>query len=436
MIIPAGITPDGSYMGLEDFRIASKTWGGWEFWGFKCGGCSCSGSSHSCNSCNKVLFEYHYQKNRLSRDDIRMAICAAEQKALQVLKIPVGRRWQEEVVRLPVSFKHRQIAHVAQDCRWPAVQLCLNKVRALGVPQYTKLNDDIVPVLYRTTNEGIAFQPLDDPATPYSFFTVFPLPDPTISVEDIQVHIHASYIIDGSPVPSNDTWIRPVEVSIEDGMIIVRGRAWMMGDPRYWEQGNCSPRDCTDIDEFMTGIDLYTLTTNTEGTTVEDAGIVLLSENPPCGCGCCVADVGTDPATMSKVVTRGGVRLYDTGMAYIGRATYDEDTQEWREDCCSCSNAQRALVRFEAGMTEACTGDYLKTISKLAAGCLPEICPNCCNDYTYLKHWAQDLTKRDNGEETNAITYKMISNPYGTTRGIIYGIKELYRHRVQRALVL
>lgn len=435
MIKERDLSPKGSWFGLEDFRICSNHWDGWSFWGFSCGDCQCDTRRRDkCNKCKTLLWEFHHQQGRLARDDLRKAIRMAEDIALRCNQIPVGRRWFEQIVRLPRGT-NGIVKRLTKHCRYPAVDLCMHCVRALGVPVYEEVATN-VPVTYVSVGGGTAFEPADDPRRPYTFVATIdidPLNPPNL--ENLQVHISEAYR--ECPI-DNDTWIRPVKAEIDGGTLAITGRAWLMGNPLYWLDQPCDPPSCLEQGNFMATIDVYELNTNTEGITVADAGTVFLAERPPCGCGCCLPiTLSTDPATITQTVGRGGIRNHRTGRAFPTFGVWDSVNQLWREDCCKCSNAGKVLFRFEAGMEKSCTGDYLAAITKISAGLLPSFCQKCCVDNSFLMHWATDLAAKNEttDEDSFNFTFRQLNHSIATTRGVIYGVEELKQHAVSRAIV-
>lgn len=359
----------------------------------------------------------------------------AEDIALQCNQIPVGRRWFEQVKRLPRDGSGR-VKRITNHCRYPAVDLCMKRLRALGVPVYEEVAVN-VPVAFQSSGGGTAFEPAEDPRRPYTFVASIGIdPENPPNLDTLQVHISDAYR--ECPI-DNDTWIRPAKFEIVDETLSVTGRAWLMGNPLYWLDEPSAPPSCINPAHFMATIDLYELNTNTEGITVADAGTVFLAERPPCGCGCCLPyPLSTDPAVITQTVGRGGIRNHMTGRAFPTFGVWDDTNQVWREDCCKCSNAGKVLFRFEAGMETSCTGDYLSAVSKIAAGLLPKLCKNCCKANSYLTHWSTDLAERDDssGEDKYNFTFRQLNNTIATTRGVIYGVEELKKHAVVRAIVL
>ena len=418
----------GNDLGLEQFRHYAK-YDPWSFWGWDCD-CNCGKSG--CSKCQAKLAGYYWQKNRVSRDDIAEAISMAEDFAWQLTKIPVGRKFFEETVRLPRNYdgKNRYVTQANSVCMHPALQLCNNYVQQLGVPKHELLGT--ADVVYEDRQGNDPWADPNAPTCPVKFRATLQLTSP-VSLDEIQAHFATGDRVNADV--DNNSYIRPVTVTLDgsSGDVVVCGPAWMMGNPQNWELGNTCP-SCLDKSAYVQQIELYRHYVCC-GTTLEDACALLLTEGRPCGCGCCC----NDPVCgKTASPTCGGVRIGKSGLVYVTGAVHNGE--KWAANCCKCcDNADSVCIRYVAGLDHkaACNGNYARLIAMLAIGLLPQICTGCCVDSSYFRHWAADLAEKDSGLESKFnFTFDDLNNPWGTTRGAIQAYKQISTMRVGRAVVI
>lgn len=411
-------------MTLEAWRLIAGL-NPWAFWGWDCSACGCNSSTHG-KKC-KIWDEYSHQNGRLGRDDIRQAILEAETKIRNYTHVPVGRNWFEETRPLTTQ-------QIRQDCLYPAIQLCNNHVIELGVPQL-----DVI-----AANEAVTLSKIDGTAVnagekPYFFtLTIGPAAIPSLDADEYQVHFSAANRLGGGSTSNRYRIDAEITVTgtLAAGSITITGKAWQLADPLLHEDLDLCPLDPTVLTNYVTTLDIYRLHTNTEGQTVTDAHAELITENEPCACGC--KTTISDPAATSSAIGRGGVRHGKTGLVYIAEATHDGTA--FNEVCPECGRdlPVHAKVRYMAGVnkSEACSGNWDRTVAKLAAGILPDICQDCRVDENFLGRYSLDLSlvPGDETQDRFTATFEQLNNIFGPTRGAIEAAQEIKTLKVQRAL--
>lgn len=393
----------------------------WTFFGWSTG--SNTGILPTPSGCNQPMRAHSWQdSDNGSRDDVAFAITNAENTLRSYLGYSVAPHYIEEMVSYPAP----QYWRYSDD--WPSVQLKEGYVQALG-PQ----------LLTSIINAGVTYADLDLDGIKETFTLSFAttLTDPTA----IRAYFATADRWDGSGV--SEKWeVRPIRVSILNGVCTIRGNAWLLAQPVLYEGAGKIALNPTVASNFVTSLDVYTSVTNQAGSTQDTAQGLLIYESQPYPSfgSCCGVSlngaVWNDPATLGYVLARGNVIGVDSGRqgwVYLGASVYNSTTGLWSATYtwAGCNYPERVLVRYKAGYPLESNiyspwygqmdRKWQTVVARLAAAELvrpPIPCETAGN--RELGAWQLDTAQvRGRGDEIYATTKAMLDNPIGTKRGHI-----------------
>jgi len=233
---------------------------------------------------------------------------------------------------------------------------------------------------------------------------------------------------------AGDDWrILPVTISITGGVATIRGRSWQVVKPILYEGLTSSALDPSVIGNFVTTLDVYQRTTNTNGTTITTSQGVITWETRPshgwwCCCGGC-ANQSTafggspyDPAAVAQAVARVGIRDKRHGLLTPADASYDTTTGIWSSlDWTVCREPDRVTLRYLAGYPLGSDGlmqePYRTVVARLAAAELGRTICGCDYANRELYRWQFDVSQTARGDELFGISPENLNNPLGTRRG-------------------
>jgi hypothetical protein len=214
----------------------------------------------------------------------------------------------------------------------------------------------------------------------------------------------------------------------------ITGKAWLLVKPELYEGIRVSPQDpapATLSDVYMTTLDVYRRTTETDGQTTDDAQAVLLWEAGPCPAWACAASgSSTDPASVGRTIARAGIRDSRTGLVIPAQAVYDATAGTWSGAGCLATCVRlpdRVTVRYLAGYPAQPDGSMNRSlavaVSRLAMAEMTR--PLCaCDSANQQFHYWNSVPE---GDEYNPAD---LDNPFGPRRGHIDAWKRARSLRV------
>lgn len=407
----------------------------WIFNGFSTG--SNSGVAPTPSGCNQPMQAHSWQdSDNGSRDDVAFAIQNAENTLRSYLGYSVAPHYAEEMVSYPPP------QYWNYSDAWPSVQLNEGYVIALG-PQ----------LLTGIVNAGaLNYSDLDGDTIKETFTLTFAttLTDPTT----IRAYFAAADRWDGSGV--SDRWeVRPIRVSILNGVCTIRGNSWLLAKPVLYEGVGKKALNPTDANNFVTSLDIYTSTTNQTGIAQTDAQGLLIYDSQPYpswGFCCGVQGVsGSDPATQGYVLARGNIIGNDSGRqgwVYLGASVYNAGVWSATYSWAGCNYPERALIRYKAGYPldsnvyspyyGQMNRQYQEIVARLAAAQLvrpPIPCESAAN--RELARWQLDRAQvRGRNDEIYSTTRRTIECPFGTKAGELWAFDQVMNLQVAQGITI
>lgn len=395
-----------------------------------------------------LLREHAWQTaDMVGRAEIREAILTAEDRLREYLGYSPAPRAVSEVLPWPRLEDRFLVRANSNDPagRYVSVTLSEGQVQAVGYDTLTSLG---------TVN--VTYSDLDGDGVNDSFSC-------QIATTETDITRIEAYFSSGDqfdPTQPTERWrISPVKVTIANGIATIRGRSWLLVKPVLYEglqyvsssatdtSGALDPRTSTN---FVSTLDIYTHTTDPNGTTTDTSQAVLIWETRPCVGSWCLynpqasatylpSNSAFDPAAQAFAVARCGIRDAQLGIVTPAEATRDATTGIWsqlRFD--PLYEPDRVLVRYRAGQPlDPATGlmpnAWATIVARLAAAELtrPIAAVDAANRELY--RWQFDLARGGGrSEEQFQISPGDLDNPLGTKAGQVWAWKQIRNLRLLR----
>lgn len=374
------------------------------------------------SKCSGLVVEYDWQNSDAAgRESIRQAIVDATNKLhtycgfypeptyVETIALPWPRFNDAAQVRyLDLDATGRRVAIAAPD----------GYIQACGIEQLTLLGTQTVTLTALAANQ------------PYYTFTLQQTVAAGQDPNEIAVYFQASDRLNNEGA-SERYQIAPIQVQISGTTATITGRAWLLVPPAsYLGFNGATPLDPTQTTTFVTALEVYTRTTNGNGTSVDTCQATLIYETNDCGacwgrCCCSTGATSSDPGTSGEVIARANIRDSRVGLITPAAAIYDPDTGLWSSSwCCSGSycDPDRVRLRYLAGVPRegnAMARKWQSIVAKLAAAELKRrIC--ACRDANERLHDLQlDMALESTQTERYRRTDQQMNNPFGTRLGHI-----------------
>ncbi len=433
--IPPGPPPSGvlvtpqpaPLLPLDTFR-SILGYNPYHFWGLE-------GAAVPIDSqCSTLIAEYTYQNSNIGgRDTIRQALINAQERLRGYLQYPIAPQYIEATVPYARYFNQQfqRFTPVDSTGRWVSAQMPDGYIEAIGIETLTLLGT--IAVTYSDSySSGVN-----------DTFTV------SVATTETDPANIAVYFAQGDRLNNEsvgDRWrIQPVSVSIQSGIATIIGRSWLLVKPILY-QGftRFNALDPAVTANFVTSLEIYTRTTNPNGTTLATAQGNFLWETRPIinWWGFC-CDTTSDPAAVGYSIARVGIRDERNGIVYPGEAIYNTTTQQWNMTIppwySVCRPPDNVLVRYKAGYPLDATGQmndrFAKAVAYLAMAEMPERICACDEANRTLWYYQQELNRTGNiQQETFATTRQMLNNPLGNRRGHWYAWNEMNALKLTRGV--
>ena len=385
--------------------------------------------------CNDLTHEHAWQGvDMAGRSDMRLALDKAEDKLRDYLTYSIAPHFVTEEIIVPRFHDHLlyRIGYQSGAGRWLDVKLREGKLISCGLETRTLITtvkvSDLSLVYTDDDNDGIV-----DTFTATFATTV-------TDVSQIALYFASGDRLDGQGV--SERWrIKPVEVSINAGIAVVKGRSWMLIRPIVYEgvgSYNVDPTYSFDPNEgsnYAQSLEAYRYFCDVTGTTTDTAQAMLIWETQPYPYWSTTPlDASRDPAAQAYAIARCALRDPLNGIIGIGEAMYDTTTGIWQAvNLTSARPPDRIIVRYFAGDNLA--GNQIKsawvtTVSRLAAAELGRRVSLCPERSKELAYWQIDRAYAGSAtEEKFTASQGDLENPFGTRNGHIYAWHEIQQKR-------
>lgn len=360
--------------------------------------------------CDHVFFQYQWQQDFLSREEIGNAIQRAEEMiAIYLTYWPAPKYIAGEARQYPRPVQRSLYgAGATHRYQWKDLSLKWCKLQNVGTLTRTPILN--APVVYSDTDsDGIN-----------DLFTVTVA---TTVTDPTQIAVYFA-LADRFNNPIDETWrIRPVNVAISGGFASITGHRALCVKPPLESIYGAQILDVTVAANFVTTMDVYQFTTDSTSTSVDPAQGLAIWEPLP-------GDCAIPPCSVEEWPVCIGARNADMGRVSI-------DYHIGGQNCPTQSREpDRVIVNYLAGVPRQSNGKmdhiFADAVAHLATGILPVDKCGCERSQRIIHFWRSYPT---DGTDTQGLTPTEIDNcPWGTTQGALWAWKLLQYLRIDQAI--
>lgn len=340
--------------------------------------------------CEHVFFQYQWQQDFLSRDEIAQAIQSAETMIADYLGFwPAPKYLVDEVHGYPrTGIRDTWGNGGTARGQYKALQAHWGKIQGGGIMARSTVDLAGAVVLSDTNGDGI-----DDK------FTVTVATSVT-DVSEIAIYFKSS---DRNGDDVDETWrIRPVKVSISGGNAVITGHPSLLVIPDLATKTDAEVLDVT-ASIYVSEVEVYRVYRDTTATTTTMNQGSAMWENTPGGCD-------TPDCAVQYVPICLGFRNAYTGLVY---------TDYMLDGVCPpyAREPDRVSMNYLAGeplVNGQMNPDLADAVAKLATSLLPVDKCGCERSNRIISWWRSMVNQ---GEEQRPITTEEINNnPFGEAR--------------------
>ncbi len=354
-----------------------------------------SPTEHSAQ-CESVFYQYAWQQDFLSREELASTIEKAEAAIADALRFWPAPKYLAQTVQVPRPYD-RTLYGGAGTARgqWKTLTLDYGHVQGGGVLART-LIEAARPVT-RTDPDGDGVKEL------FTVTVATTITDP----DEIALYVTSA---DRNGVSLDETWrIRPVHVTISGGTATITGHSALLVKPNKTTVVNPERLDPADDANYIAEVDAYRVYRDTTATDANPAQGWALWEALPDNA---YAD---PPTTQTARAIAIGERLAEAGQVY---AAYSDPTScyGWREP-------DRVRLQYLAGF-ERTHGRMARPmadiVAHLAAGWLASEKCGCERSNRIIAYWREMPSQASDGTTARPLTAEEVNNPFGATRGALW----------------
>ncbi len=364
--------------------------------------------------CGQPWLQHAWQDaDRIGRDDLAIAIRAAEDEIEVELKSRLAPSWELDEWRPTVRpFRPELFNRISTDIRgFGEIVDARWKNFITGGIEAREVIQAGAAIVY-SDGDGDSY---DETATVTQAVTI-----------TNECEIAAYY-----PGKAGDpAWeIKPIEVSIAAGLATITFRRELAVIEDEMEKFDATGVDGTDDGLFLTTVDVYRRYNDPQQQ------VTLLWE-PFGGCNDCFGTGCAQCAFSAQtgcLLVRGDPRLAEV---VFEPATWNSTTLEF-DGTTLLVKHQPDLVRlwYYAGLRDMSLDcrtkmpeEWERVVAYFAAAKLDRPLCECSNVSAWIDHWRKDLSIP--GEEDQRVDFDLLSNPFGTQRGAIHAWQQVKRSRV------
>lgn len=377
----------GLFMGVNPFELAQIG----------------DGFPRHTGQCNSVFYQYSWQEDFVSREEVAYSIAMAENDIAQQMEYwPAPKYFAGEIVQYPQDHK-KYVFAPPYDQRGYAktIQLRWHRIITPGIFTRVVIGDTANLTLLDLDNDGI-----DDHFTCSIATTV-------TDTSQIAAYFRAA---DRMTEPLSEQWrIRPIDVTISGGTATITGHITLLVQPILQAGFGVEKLDATDTTIYVEQITIarvYTDSTHTDDDP--NQGVAIWDVPDDCTADCTVQQ---KPLCLTNVDSA------------IGRPS-----AEFESACCWGLGLEpnRLQVNYLAGIpleNGRMNSTYGKLVAILATAYLTSEKCGCERSNRILYRWRQLATEQRTGASTPGRPYtqrEIDSNPFGEpTVGALYVWKQI-----------
>lgn len=354
--------------------------------------------------CRDVFYQYGWQFDALSRDEIALAIQRAEDMLAKALTFYPAPKWiVQEQIQFPTRRRNQyglsglsawSMAEFSAGYPYPyhaMVQTRYHKVWGGGTLARAHIDDTADLMLSDSDGDGI-----------YDTFTATVTVAAGTDANELGV-----YFREADRVPTNDAvaeqWrIRPVTVSVSGTTATITGHSALLAKPILETAGDPEPLDVTAAGSYVAQVTVYRVYRDTENSG--NAFWELLS------------NCTDTPCTLEEQAICVGDRNARMGQLFIG---YDDS------ECCTHWRApDKVTINYLAGEALAANGqmqpEMAQYVAHLATGLLASFTCGCDRTKKIIDYWRFDASTAALDQGGRALTPHESESPFGYSRGALY----------------
>lgn len=228
------------------------------------------------NQCNSVWYQYSWQKDFASRNEVAEAISAAENAIADQLNYwPAPKPFIDEVVRIPHGSPLKGAwSGFNTNGWWKRVDLKWGYFTGGGLLNRTVINPAVVPVLSDPDGDTINER--------------FTLTVATTETDPLKIGVYFDATGRMNEALSESWRIRPVKVTISGGNATITGHTSLLVKPSLETVVNPSVLDVTDASIYVTAVEVHRVWRDDTHTTSNPYQGAAIWDNPDdcAGAGC------------------------------------------------------------------------------------------------------------------------------------------------------
>jgi hypothetical protein len=333
--------------------------------------------------CDTVFYQYPWQLQFVSRDEVARAISKAEHMLAPILNFwPAPKYIVDENVQYPRSTWPTTPNLMTARGQWKPVKLRYGYIQALGTFQRTLIEADISYTMSDDDGDGV-----DD---------TFALTVATTETDPAKLALYFNAADRNTPI-SLDWQIRPVECTISGGNAVFVGKLSQITVPLLWRSPDPQKLDATDVAIYVESLDVYLHETNGDntGTAYWDGY---------------VGQAGTSSGTISgnSVINNSELGYFRPDFSLCGL---------WNE------SPNRLMVNYLAGYPRESDGSmsepFASIVAHLAMAYMPAKKCGCERSNQIWNYWRSFPNDSEDGSRP-MIPQEIANNPFPPTRGGLY----------------
>lgn len=353
--------------------------------------------------CEHSFFQYSWQQDFLSRQEIAETIQKAEEAIAEETGFWPAPKYiiNESVIYPHPAERYLYGAGTDKRWQWKTVQLRWQEIQGAGTLTATDLGAQAV-VYSDADGDGV----LDT----FTVTIATAITDPT--------QLALFYIsTDRMGEPVDYRWrIRPVRVSISGGMATFTGHRSLCVRPAVQNGYTAANLDVTAAGNFITSLQVYQLQLDQNATSADPAQGVAEWEPMPGDCPVPPCNVEVWPICLGMRNRRTGQVSIDYSLAGANQPTYNREPD-------------RAVVNYVAGIARRPDGWMDRTwadiVAHLATAWLPVDKCGCDRSSKIIRWWRSYPTDGLEGSQRSITIKEVDDSPWDVRMGEIYAWKRI-----------
>lgn len=348
--------------------------------------------------CEHVFFQYSWQQNFLSREEVAKCIRMAEERIAEELGYyPAPKYITGEAMPYPQLY-NREMRGNGYNSRGKlkAVELNWKKVLGGGILARSDIDLTAAVTLSDTDGDGVN--------------DTFTVTAPTTITDPNQIGVYFKDI-DRNSEPIDETWrIRPVRITIASGIVTIKGHCALLVVPDLTLRTNAAVLDVTDAATYVTEVEVHRVYTDDLTITSSQGSAIweVACDTPPCN------------VELSALCI--GPRQPENGFVWV----------DYNPEGCNCSGEpDRVSINYLAG-EPLVNGQMSQTMANIVAHLTTALLPvekcGCERADRIIAYWRAISPASGEGLRPS-LTGDLSANPFGPQRGAVFAWQEVMRLR-------